>query len=108
MIYVLPHTWSRGLSLNMAQGTANENAASIRRICKRSNQLKIKMSNSMQGSYWVENLTRQRHDGDQTENQQNAATVDSCFELVGSRQHGVAQHKIEQQTRGQLSTKYTW
>ena len=30
----------------------------------------------------VENLTRQRHDRDQTENQQNAATVDSCFELV--------------------------
>ena len=27
---------------------------------------------------------------DQTENQQNTATVDSCFEL-GSRQHGVAQ-----------------
>ena len=38
----------------------------------------------------VENLTRQRHDRDQTENQQNAATVGSCFELVGSRQHGVA------------------
>ena len=30
----------------------------------------------------VENLTRQRHDRDQTENQQNAATVDSCFALV--------------------------
>ena len=44
----------------------------------------------------VENLTRQRHDRDQTENQQNAATVDSCFELVGSRQHGVAQQKVEQ------------
>ena len=39
----------------------------------------------------VENLTRQRHDRDQTENQQNAATVDSCFELVGSRQHGDSQ-----------------
>ena len=44
----------------------------------------------------VETLTRQRHDTDQTENQQNAATVDSCFELVGSRQHGVAQQKVEQ------------
>ena len=43
----------------------------------------------------VENLTRQRHDRDQTENQQNAATVDSCFKLVGSRQHGVAQQKVE-------------
>ena len=38
-----------------------------------------------------EPLTRQPHDRDQTETQQNAATVDSCFELVGSRQHGVAQ-----------------
>ena len=45
----------------------------------------------------VENLTRQRHDRDQTENLQNAATVDSCFELVGSRQHGVAQQKVEHQ-----------
>ena len=45
----------------------------------------------------VENLTRQRHDRDQTENQQNAATVDSCFELVGSRQHGLAQQKVEHQ-----------
>ena len=26
---------------------------------------------------YVENLTRQRHDRDQTENQQNAATVDT-------------------------------
>ena len=42
---------------------------------------------------------RQGHDGDQTENQQNAATVDSCFELVGSRQHGVSQQKVEQPTR---------
>ena len=45
----------------------------------------------------VENLIRQRHDRDQTENQRNAATVDSCFELVGSRQHGVAQQKVEHQ-----------
>ena len=30
-------------------------------------------------------------------NQQNAATVDSCFELVGSRQHGVAQQKVKHQ-----------
>ena len=46
---------------------------------------------------YVENLIRHRHDRDQTANQQNAATVDSCFELVGSRQHGVAQQKVEQQ-----------
>ena len=55
----------------------------------------------------VENL-RQRHDRDRTENRQNAATVDSCFELVGSRQHGVAQQKVEQPTGGQLSTKCRW
>ena len=51
----------------------------------------------------VENLTRQRHDRDQTENQQNAATVDSCFELVGSRQHGVAQQKVEHQRESSVS-----
>ena len=56
----------------------------------------------------VENLTRQRHDRGQTENQQNAATVDSCFELVGSRQHGVAQQKVEQPARAEWSTKCTW
>ena len=32
------------------------------------------------------------------ENQQNAATMrGSCFELVGSRQHGVAQQLLEHQ-----------
>ena len=46
---------------------------------------------------WTAVKTRQRHDRDQTENQQNAATVDSCFELVGSRKHGVAQQKAEHQ-----------
>ena len=34
--------------------------------------------------------TTATYDRDQTESQQNA-TVDSCFELLGSRQHGVAQ-----------------
>ena len=53
----------------------------------------------------VENVTRQRHDRDQTENQQNAATVDSYFELVGSRQQGVAQQKVEQPARAEWSTK---
>ena len=41
----------------------------------------------MQGWYYVESL-RQRHDRVQTESQ--IATVDSCFNLVGSLQHGVA------------------
>ena len=47
----------------------------------------------------VENLIQRRHDRDQTENQQNAATVDSCFELVSSRQHGEAQKKVEHQRK---------
>ena len=37
----------------------------------------------MQGWYYVESLTGQRHDRVQTESQ--IATVDSCFDLVGSR-----------------------
>ena len=56
-----------------------------------------------QGWYYVESLTGQRHDRVQTESQ--IATVDSCFDLVGSRQHGVAsyevfiRHKIPKQGR---------
>ena len=46
------------------------------------------------------------YDRDQTANQQNAATVDSCFELVGSRQHSVAQQKSRTPTRVEWSTKY--
>ena len=34
----------RGIRWTIKQGTANENAASIRRICKRSNQPKIQMT----------------------------------------------------------------
>ena len=37
-------------------------------------------------------LTGQRHDRVQTESQ--IATVDSCFDLVGSLQHGVARNEI--------------
>ena len=39
---------------------------------------------------YEESLTGQRHDRVQTESQ--IATVDSCFDLVGSRQHGVASY----------------
>ena len=42
----------------------------------------------MQGWYYVESLTGQWHDRVQTESQ--IATVDSCFDLIGSLQHGVA------------------
>ena len=46
----------------------------------------------MQGWYYVESLTGQRHDRVQTESQ--IATVDSCFDLVGSLQHGVASCEV--------------
>ena len=47
----------------------------------------------MQSWYYVESLTGQRHDRVQTENQ--IATVDSCFDLVGSRhQHGLASNEV--------------
>ena len=40
----------------------------------------------------MENLTGQRHDRVQTESQ--IATMDSCFDLVGSLQHGVASCEV--------------
>ena len=40
----------------------------------------------------MESLTGQRHDRVQTESQ--IATVDSCFDLVGSLQHGVASCEV--------------
>ena len=46
----------------------------------------------MQGWYYVESLTGQRHDTVQTESQ--IATVDSCFDLVGSLQYGVASCEV--------------
>ena len=45
-----------------------------------------------QGWYYVESLTGQRHDRVQTESQ--ITTVDSCFDLVGSLQHGVASCEV--------------
>ena len=45
----------------------------------------------MQGWYYVESLTGQRHDRVQTA-KPRIATVDSCFDLVGSCQHGVASY----------------
>ena len=63
----------------MMQRTANENAACLRRISNRSDQPKIegRVNNDA-----VESLTGQRHERVQTESQ--IATVDSCFDLVGS------------------------
>ena len=46
----------------------------------------------MQGWYYVESLTGQWHDRVQTESQ--IATVDSCFDLIGSLQHGVASCEV--------------
>ena len=45
----------------------------------------------MRGGYYVESLTGERHDRVLTESQ--IATVDGCFDLVGSLQHGVASAK---------------
>ena len=46
----------------------------------------------MQGWHHVESLTGQRHDRDQTESQ--IATVESCFDLLGYLQHGVASCEV--------------
>ena len=61
-----------GESLNiMMQRTANEYAACLRRICKRSDQRKIeRVINNDAGWYYVESLTGQRYDRVQTESQE--------------------------------------
>ena len=65
----------------MMQRTANENAAYKRRICKRSDQPKIdRITNK------ARLILREKLNG--------ATTVDSFFDLVGSRQHGVASYEI--------------
>ena len=46
----------------------------------------------MQGWYYVESLTGQRHDRVQTESQ--ITTVNNCFDLVGPLQHGVASCEV--------------
>ena len=71
----------------MMQRTANENAPCLRRICKRSDQPKIERIVHNDARLILRGK-RQRHDRVQTESQ--IATVDSCFDLVGSLQHGVA------------------
>ena len=69
----------------MMQRTANENAACLRRICKRSDQPKIeRLVNYDARLILRRKLKGQRHDRVQTESQ--IATVDSCFDLVGSLQ----------------------
>ena len=55
----------------MMQRTANENAASERRICKRSDQPKIdRIANNDARLILRKSLTGQRHDRVQTESQQ--------------------------------------
>ena len=51
-----------------------------------------KMSKISKQCTTYKSLTGQRHDRVQTESQ--IATVDSCFDLVGSRQHGVASYEV--------------
>ena len=58
-----------------------------------------------QGWYYVESLTGQCHDGVQTESQ--IATVDSCFDLIGSQfgfQFGL--HRVIAPLSFQLSDEY--
>ena len=44
-------------------------------------------------NYNIEDLAGQRHDRVQTE-RPRIATAESCFDLVGSRQHGVASNEV--------------
>ena len=75
------------------QRTANENAACLRRICKRSDQPKIeRLVNNDARLILSRKLNGQRHDRVQTESQ--IATVDSCLDLVGSLQQGVASCEV--------------
>ena len=65
----------------------------LRRICKRSDRPKIeRLVNNVARLKLRESLTGQWHDRVQTESQ--IATVDSCFDLVGSLQHGVASCEV--------------
>ena len=59
------------------QGTVNENAASMRRSCWRSDQPKIKCTKAARADNCVEKVTQQWYDRDQTEILN--ATVDICF-----------------------------
>ena len=75
-------------------------------ICKRSDQPKIeRLEINARRDYNIESLTGQRHDGVQTEGRHDGVqtegrhdrvqTADGCFELVGSRRHGVASNEEE-------------
>ena len=48
----------------------------------------------MQRWYYVESLTGQRHDRVQTGSQELQPWTYSCFDLVGSHQHGVASYEV--------------
>ena len=65
------------------------------KICKRSDQPKIeRLGINARRDYNIENLTGQRHDRVQTEGRHDRVqTADSCFDLVGSRRHGVASNE---------------
>ena len=64
----------------MMQTKTNENAAGIRRICKRSDQPIIERLENNDARL----ILRSKLDGRKT-------TVDICFDLVGSRQHYIMQ-----------------
>ena len=67
----------------------------LRRICKRSDQPKIERLVNNDARLIIRrnlNGATTRHDRVQAESQ--IATVDSCFDLVGSLQHGVASCEV--------------
>ena len=77
----------------MMQETTNENAAVYvghvkDLICQNRKTRKQRCK----ADTTFESLTGQRHDRVQTENQ--IAAVDSCFDLDGSRQHGVTSDEL--------------
>ena len=81
----------------MMQRTANKAAAGLRRICKRSDQpsaLIERKVTMIQGWYYlgVESLTEQRHGS--PDRKPRIAILDSFFNLVESRHHGVASNEV--------------
>ena len=78
----------------MMQRTANENAASLRRIRKRSAQPKLERLENNDASL----ILRRNLNGASTWQSPNwkprIVTVDSCLDLVGSRQQGVTSNKV--------------
>ena len=72
------------------QRTANENAGCLRKICKRSDQPKIERLVNNDARL----ILRGKPNGATTRKSCQIATVDTCFDLTGSLQHGVASCEV--------------